>query len=124
MEDEGQFQTRSYEGEIRTFNTFRQALDFADGIWKKVLKSTKETDTKLIIEKISFSIGKERVRLIWEEGNAQWALRQMEDDIKEELTARAGSHICASCGDSAVIWTPGGYCCAKCSDDGTSGATC
>lgn len=127
-EDEAfEIQTRSHEGEIRYFKKFREALDFSKTTHEKArISSPNEHDQ--VVWKISFSLHSgERVRLILDESdgwNWHWILEQMEDEVAEELTARAGSHTCVLCGDPAIMWTPGGHCCAKCSDDGTSGATC
>lgn len=80
-----EIQTRSNAGELRTFATLREALDFANSkncIIRELDEFTPPTKEQLeeCVWKISFSLeNEERVRLVYEASN--WVLRQMDEEL-------------------------------------------
>lgn len=82
-----EIQTRSCEGELKTFSSFREALKFAN---EKNRQAKAAFDASIPLDdidpvaKISFSLPTgERIRLIYE--GDKWVLRQMEDEIAKVL---------------------------------------
>lgn len=73
---EGPFQTRSVDGALCYHDTLRKAVDYANN-----LNDGKNEYDDEIIWKISFSIGSERVRLVWSTFAKQWLLRQMDEEL-------------------------------------------
>jgi len=82
-----QVQTRSTDGAIQDFETFREALDYANKINDEALAKFEggaPLGDLVIVWKISFSLPNgERIRLVKED--EKWILRQMEDEVEEIL---------------------------------------
>jgi hypothetical protein len=80
-----QIQTRSYSGELRNFNTLREALDYSKSL-NDVVRSLDDLtpptmeQANACVWKISFSVGNERVRLVRNGG--EWVLQQMDEEIE------------------------------------------
>lgn len=87
-----EIQTRSNAGELRTFATLREALDFANSknsIVRELDEFTPPTKEQLeeCVWKISFPLStNERIRLVYEAGD--WVLRQMGDEVNALLKER------------------------------------